>query len=155
MLSICWALVLLGDGKAVSATILSRHFVLDTSNPHYIGAPIVEAQLRDDPALADDPQRNNLFEFIRDKQQICPFAAHIRKMNPRGDRDDPKNSIDPHLIPRRGIPFGREVTDEERNTGVTLHERGLYFVCYQSDLSKGFSFLQRRKASFTERSEWR
>lgn len=107
------------------------------------GAPIVEAQLRDDPGLADDPQRNNLFEFTRGKQQICPFAAHIRKMNPRGDLDKPENSVNPHLIPRRGIPFGGEVTDEERNTGVTLHERGLYFVCYQSNLSKGFSFLQR------------
>ncbi|KAL1597921.1 hypothetical protein SLS60_008409 [Paraconiothyrium brasiliense] len=107
------------------------------------GAPIRITPLVDDPILAADPQRNNKFKFNPKSQEICPFAAHIRKMNPRKDLANPETSIDPHLILRRGIPFGPEVTTEEKLTKSTKYERGLYFVSYQSNLGNGFSFLQR------------
>jgi deferrochelatase/peroxidase EfeB len=71
-------------------------------------------------------------------------------MNPRKDLDvfisatDP-DPVGPHLILRRGIPFGPEVTTEEKLAKSTKHERGLYFVSYQSNLGNGFSFLQKRE----------
>lgn len=114
------------------------------------------APLEDDVALANDPQRNNKFRFNPESQEICPFAAHIRKMNPRKDLDkfkQPPDFVDPveqHLILRRGIPFGPEVTTEEKLTKSTKYERGLYFVSYQSDLGDGFSFLQKRECPTTD-----
>lgn len=52
------------------------------------GAPIDITPTKDDPVLAKDPQRNNNFNFGGDDQTDqtkCPFAAHIRKTNPRDD----------------------------------------------------------------------
>lgn len=52
------------------------------------GAPIDITPVHDDPALAKDPQRNNNFDFSgndQTDQTKCPFAAHIRKTNPRAD----------------------------------------------------------------------
>lgn len=109
----------------------------------YTGAPITETLTKDDPELGSDPQRNNDFKFQKHSQDACPFAAHIRKMVPREDLLD--KEIIPHMILRRGIPFGPEVTPEEKQANTTQHERGLYFVCYQSNLSEGFHFLQKGK----------
>jgi deferrochelatase/peroxidase EfeB len=73
-------------------------------------------------------------------------------MNPRKDLDflisetSPNDPVAPHLILRRGIPFGPEVTTEEKLTKSTKHERGLYFVSYQSNLANGFSFLQKSRS---------
>ncbi|KAF1965221.1 Dyp-type peroxidase [Bimuria novae-zelandiae CBS 107.79] len=114
------------------------------------GAPLRITPLADDKELADDPLRNNKFKFNPDSQEMCPFAAHIRKMNPRKDllKFGPSEAtVDPHLILRRGIPFGPEVTTEEKLTKRTKYERGLYFVSYQSDLQQGFSFLQKAWAN--------
>lgn len=100
----------------------------------------MNATTADDPVLGDDPNRNNDFKFIRGDQKGCPFHAHIRKMNPRGDQSE--DSIRQHLILRRGIPFGTEVSPEEKASSTTTSERGLLFVCYQSVINSGFSFLQ-------------
>jgi len=107
------------------------------------GAPIQLSPLTDDPALAADPKRNNKFFFDDLSQEICPFAAHIRKMNPRGDVVVTPAAIAKHRIIRRGIQFGPEVTPAEQAAGKTLKERGLLFVSYQSQLASGFSFLQK------------
>ena len=44
---------------------------------------------------------------------------------------------------RRGIAFGREVTDEEKAAKKTSHDRGLVFICYQSSITNGFQFIQK------------
>ncbi|KAG9085843.1 hypothetical protein FRC07_013275, partial [Ceratobasidium sp. 392] len=128
------------------------------------GAPIQLAPLFDDPELAKDKQRNNRFVFPQEQgeagQTECPYAAHIRKTNPRNDLDptdvdnnDPKNPTTGLSITRAGIPYGPEVTYGEKHEKITEHERGLAFVSYQSALqvapediprnSKGFRFMQR------------
>ncbi|KAJ0109679.1 dyp-type peroxidase family protein [Diaporthe amygdali] len=112
------------------------------------GAPTQVTPLHDDPKLAADPTRNNVFTFDNGNQEKCPFAAHVRKMNPRGDIDQ-VNGINPHRVIRRGIQYGPEVNDRERKQHKTEKDRGLLFVSYQSSLENGFQFLQKRWANAT------
>jgi hypothetical protein len=108
----------------------------------YTGAPIDITPIKDDPILAADAQRNNNFDFSTDSSQDrCPFASHIRKTNPRSDLAH-LGGTTLRRIWRQGIPFGPEVTDEERLQARTIHQRGLLFACYQSSIDNGFSFLQ-------------
>jgi Dyp-type peroxidase family len=104
------------------------------------GAPVQLSPLRDNPKLAVDPQHNNSFTYTT--ADVCPFAAHTRKMNPRGDI--PVTAIATHRVIRRGIQYGPEVGPNEK---VTRKDRGLLFVSYQADLSKGFQFLQKSWAN--------
>ena len=121
-----------------------------------LGAPIDLAPLRDDPNLAKDPERNNDFDYNlknppdQTDQTRCPFSAHVRKTFPRFDLDKiqiPGDLLvtDSRRIFRQGLPYGPEVTPPERHTKTTQKERGLAFVAYQSDLSKGFHFIQEGK----------
>ncbi|OJT05279.1 Peroxidase 2 [Trametes pubescens] len=116
------------------------------------GAPVDLAPFQDDPDLAEDPTRNNNFNYTAQNDNRganCPLAAHSRKGNPRHDlRDMPiPIPLEPHRIIRRGIPFGPELSSEETVSGMTSQERGLIFVCYQSNLSDGFAFIQKTWAN--------
>jgi len=112
------------------------------------GAPIDITPLKDDPKLGADPERNNDFDFSftnpddQTDQTRCPFAAHIRKGYPRQDLEKNFN-IDKFRIIRQGCPFGPELDHEEQKEGRTLHQRGLAFACYQSNLATGFAFIQK------------
>ncbi|OGE52884.1 hypothetical protein PENARI_c009G06211 [Penicillium arizonense] len=87
---------------------------------------------------------NNFDYHPIDEHKKCPFAAHTRKMRPRGDMNH-----DHAVIWRRGIPYGEEVTAEEAADRKSAEdkERGLLFVCYQSDIRNGYNFLTTRWAS--------
>ncbi|THH33434.1 heme-thiolate peroxidase [Antrodiella citrinella] len=119
------------------------------------GAPLDLAPLKDDPVLAADPQRNNNFRynFPEDPQtqDRCPFAAHVRKTNPRFDLEglNPPASTEARRIVRRGIPFGPELSAQEQQQNTTLQGRGLLFRCYQSDITNGFQFVQHSWANNT------
>jgi len=105
------------------------------------GAPLLLAPHQDHPVLGKDPERNNDFEYSSDPLQgFCPYAAHIRKNNPRDDPSHNKAEVQTHRIIRAGIPFGEEVGEGEAT--VTLRKRGLMFVCYQTSIQKQFEFLQ-------------
>ena len=115
------------------------------------GCPINLQPDFDDINIGKDVMRNNLFEFdppgLNSANQfplkagdrmVCPIGAHIRKTNPRGDQfTQGRPSVNPHRILRRGIPYGPEISENPDA------ERGLLFACYQSDLSQGFTFIQR------------
>ncbi|KAJ7247533.1 fungal peroxidase [Mycena rebaudengoi] len=113
------------------------------------GAPIELSPRVDNPTLGADPNRNNNFTFAvpgEDRvdstdQTRCPFSAHIRKTRPRADLGTPEDSA--HQIMRAGIPYGPEITSLEASSNTTSVERGLAFVCYQSNLAAGFQFMQR------------
>jgi Dyp-type peroxidase family len=120
------------------------------------GAPVDLAEVFDNPAIVKDKNKVNNFSFLPnvDSQIRCPFHAHIRKTMPRadlaalGNRNPPDFGIlNEFRIMRSGIPFGPEVTDEERQNRKTEFVRGLAFVCYQSSLASGFQFIQ-HSASF-------
>ncbi|KAH7096160.1 DyP-type peroxidase [Auriculariales sp. MPI-PUGE-AT-0066] len=112
------------------------------------GAPTFIASRADDLELANDPQRNNAFNYTRPAQtslQISLFVlprahTHCSKARPRADNVSHQNSIY-----RASIPFGTEVTPAEQasHTSDPTSERGLAFVAYQSGIAAGFQFLQK------------
>ncbi|TFK71840.1 peroxidase TAP [Pluteus cervinus] len=113
------------------------------------GAPVDLAPFEDDPDLVDHPDKVNSFEFTaeRDFQKICPFAAHVRKTNPRADLEANGISIETKRILRRGIQFGPEVSKQEQREQRTIFARGLLFQCYQSSIVNGFQFIQKSWAN--------
>ncbi|KAG5652531.1 hypothetical protein H0H81_004688 [Sphagnurus paluster] len=95
-----------------------------------------------DPAISGNDKRINNFTFDQSKGQTrCPFAAHMRKSNPRNDVS-PVESVFRHFIRRHNMPYGNEVTAEERDGNGTIEERGLHVVCYASSIVRGFKFYQ-------------
>jgi Dyp-type peroxidase family len=88
----------------------------------------------------------------------CPFHAHIRKTNPRGDirreanlpNDD--GDRDPIMI-RRGITYGapRPMTPDKKDFADEGHEpqhqSGLLFMAYMASLENQFEFVQQSWAN--------
>jgi Dyp-type peroxidase family len=105
------------------------------------GAPLALTPSQDDITIGGNPSHNNDFDNSDDQaQRRCPFAAHIRKTNPR--KDIPEQFLDIRRIIRAGIPFGPEVTPAEAAAGKTEAQRGLLFVCYQTSIPAQFKFVQ-------------
>lgn len=84
------------------------------------GAPVQICPVRDDPAVAADPNRNNDFDYhIRDNPNVsptaltdlyCPFTAHTRKTVPRNlDPYIQHSFLESGMIVRAGLPYGIEV----------------------------------------------
>ncbi|KAF9462372.1 hypothetical protein BDZ94DRAFT_1261213 [Collybia nuda] len=106
------------------------------------GTPTELSPDNDDPSIAEDDNRINNFDFDLSKgQRRCPFASHMRKSNPRNDVT-PVESAFGHFVRRHNMPYGEEVSDEERDGRGTIKERGLHVVCYQSSIVRGFKFIQ-------------
>ena len=90
----------------------------------------------------------NDFDYTGDPDGLkCPFHAHIRKTNPRGDTARKfgvslKSERD-HIMARRGITYG-ERTQNAKNefTDKPTKNVGLLFMAYQSDIAKQFEFTQ-------------
>ncbi len=121
------------------------------------GTPIV---LQPQDGL-DSPVPNN-FTFDDDsKGSKCPFHAHIRKMNPRGDipnffgtteqvKQQLRDEELSHRIVRRGIPFGQQVVnpgDDSTLDRLPTGGVGLLFMCFQSNIARQFGFLQKSWAN--------
>jgi len=93
----------------------------------------------------------------------CPFSAHIRKVNPRGDvarlhgvpatsdRYPPLHDLEMRRrIVRRGISYGErqvEPKDNPRAEQMPTRDVGLLFMCFQSSLANQFGFLQKMWAN--------
>ncbi len=76
----------------------------------------------------------------------CPFHAHIRKTNPRGDTGQVQSAPSEaealgverrHRITRRGISYGENDPSQEPASGS-----GLLFLCCQADIGGQFEFIQ-------------
>lgn len=121
------------------------------------GTPIV---LQPNDGL-DSPVPNN-FTYDNDAQgSKCPFHAHIRKMNPRGDipnffgrTEEAKRQLREeelsHRIVRRGIPFGKQMVnpgDESTLEQLPTGGVGLLFMCCQSNIARQFGFMQKSWAN--------
>jgi Dyp-type peroxidase family len=109
------------------------------------GAPLVLSPTADDKDAAQAP-RNNNFAYRKDDPDglRCPIASHIRRTNPRdGLEVDPQQSLETvmrHRIMRRGASYGPRL-----EPGVLEDDgkdRGLLFICLNSDIKRQFEFLQ-------------
>jgi Dyp-type peroxidase family len=101
------------------------------------GAPLVLAPEKDDPAIANDPQRNNNFDYARMDPQgyAVPLGAHIRRMNPR----DTAVNIQRRRVLRRGATYGPSLPEGTPEDGV---ERGVAVFAICASLVRQFEFVQ-------------
>lgn len=95
------------------------------------------------------PVPNN-FTYADDPDgRKCPWQAHIRKMNPRGDIPGTSDAEEAqHRIARRGIPYGQRlpISVDADPEALPTAGVGLLFMCYQRDIAAQFEFLQARWA---------
>ncbi len=106
------------------------------------GAPLVTSPDRDDPA---QERRNDfVYEATDPDGARCPFAAHIRKVNPRDVTPEQGGASDTltRLMLRRGIAYGPPTAAEpwrlRRDDGV---DRGLVFAAHMASIVDQFEFL--------------
>jgi Dyp-type peroxidase family len=78
----------------------------------------------------------------------CPFAAHIRKMNPRGDTNGQslEEQRSSRLV-RRGMPYGDPTPPGDDLSALPEGGVGLLFQCCQADLARQFEFVQKNWAN--------
>jgi Dyp-type peroxidase family len=108
------------------------------------------------------PAKENDFDYAGDDDNNgapdaglkCPYQAHIRKTNPRGDLVRRFGGGDPtseegleriRRITRRGIPFGERVlhpNDPQTISELPSGGVGLLFMCFQSSIEDQFAFMQ-------------
>lgn len=99
-----------------------------------------------DPGLDSTMRARNDFNYRdRDPQgSRCPFAAHIRRLNPRdslGDNgEDALKASQRRRILRRGTLYGEPLPEGQNESDQT--PRGLHFFCLNSSIRRQFEFLQ-------------
>lgn len=98
------------------------------------------------------PVKDNNFQYDADPDGLkCPFAAHIRKSNPRGDIGrqfgaDPNVAERPRRMTRRGIPYGtRKFNPDAEQSIEDLPSGGvgLLFMCFGNSIANQFAFIQK------------
>ena len=112
-----------------------------------------------------DPTPNN-FNYDDDLDgSKCPFHAHIRKANPRGDKNHTEETLQEqrqHRIVRRAVSYSEKPNSRDKSlskltrfqnqlrhlTEVTPQPQedetvGLLFMCFQRDIFNQFMFMQK------------
>ncbi len=100
------------------------------------------------------PVKDNNFTYDVDADGLkCPFQAHIRKANPRGDIErklvpggDLEQLERSRRVTRRGIPFGQRDTHPQSFQSLDelpSHGVGLLFMCFGSSIANQFGFMQK------------
>jgi Dyp-type peroxidase family len=102
------------------------------------GAPLVLAPEKDNPSLADDPQRSNNFDYANMDPHgyAVPLGSHIRRMNPR---DTTVGNIKRRKIIRRGATYGPALAENAPEDGV---DRGIAAFVICASLIRQFEFVQ-------------
>jgi Dyp-type peroxidase family len=106
------------------------------------GTPLSLSPERPDPAIVGDPSRINNFGYAEDARGFrCPLGSHIRRVNPREDVPFFGGRLtNRHRIIRRGRPYGPPLP--EGATEDDGQERGLAFVCFNSNIWRQFETIQ-------------
>lgn len=114
------------------------------------GAPLVKYPDKDPGGTIDD----NDFNYAKEDSQglKCPFGAHIRRTNPRDNFEESprgisKNLTRRHRILRRVRSYGEPFIGSPENHNPQ-GEVGLYFGCYNADISRQFEFIQYTWANY-------
>lgn len=107
------------------------------------GAPLALAPNQDDPALGEDPQRNNDFTYAGDlKGKQMPFGCHMRRMNPRDTEMYQLTDVNVHRIIRRGTTYGAPYDPNALEAQDDETPRGAYFMAISAKAMATFEFLQ-------------
>jgi len=104
------------------------------------GAPLALCPFHDDPALGEDPRRNNDFLFEADDPAglKTPGGSHIRRCNPRDAAIAGVARI--HRMIRRGTAYGPMLPEGVmEDDGV---DRGLMFAFVGANIGRQFEFVQ-------------
>lgn len=133
---------------------VSRPDAMDRLGAKFIGrwrsgTPLVKAPDHDtwtDPKTLND---DNTFDYSKDPHGFaCPIGSHIRRSNPRDslgpDAETALISANRHRVLRRGRSYGHRL-GSEANPMPTVddgQERGLHFICFNTDLQRQFEFVQ-------------
>ena len=107
------------------------------------GAPLTLAPTKDEPALGENPLRNDDFTYANDPNgDQAPLGCHMRRMNPRDTKMPVLTDVNIHRIIRRSTTFG---TPYDPNTLLDRDEvpRGLYFLFISAKAMATLEFLQR------------
>ncbi|RYZ03807.1 MAG: Dyp-type peroxidase [Myxococcales bacterium] len=129
------------------------------------GAPLVRHP-ESDPAISRFEDQNDFFFLSNDQDNDrygarCPFGAHVRRMNPRDwqlgqNREESLKLSNLHRIIRRGRPYGKPLTDsmtpeslqaEPADSPRAVQERGLQFLCFNTNIERQFEFVQQQWAN--------
>ena len=129
-----------GDAPIDAAWIASRIVGRDVDG-HLLGPAGVLP-----PNAAGLPENEFVF-FDRDRLgRGCPIGSHIRRCNPRdglapsdGFKQTLLNAANNHRLLRRGRKFGPDLPRGRKDDG---EERGLLFMCLNTDISRQFEFVQ-------------
>jgi Dyp-type peroxidase family len=138
------------------------------------GAPVNRVPLADDPKLGGDRFASNNFRFDSDTPPmqlrggradpypqakadpagvVCPWAAHIRKVNTRDSSNDmgAREATYSRRILRISVPFGNPLPLANRYAESAADpehgNRGLLFLAIQASIERQFEFLQARWAN--------
>jgi deferrochelatase/peroxidase EfeB len=96
----------------------------------------------------EDKRPQNDFGFFRDdpRGRGCPLRSHVRRGNPRDglakDEAAAQTLLDAannHRILRRGRKYGTTIKDPRQDDN---QERGLLFICLNTDIARQFEFVQ-------------
>ena len=109
------------------------------------GTPLA---LKKKPAARKTPSNDFAYPHVDKDGNRCPFSAHIRKTNPRGDFNGQlPDRQRVHRIARRGMPYGDPTPPGDDLDALPVCGVGLLFQCCQADLARQFEFLQRAWAN--------
>ncbi len=90
----------------------------------------------------------NEFRFFDDDRlgRGCPLGSHVRRGNPRdglaptaNEKQTLLDAANNHRILRRGRKFGPDIDGRTVDDGV---DRGLLFICLNTDIGRQFEFVQ-------------
>lgn len=114
------------------------------------GTPLEHAP--DQEPAEFDAKTANRFLYARDDLhgERCPLGSHIRRTNPRdGMGPTPAESLkvaDRHRLLRRGRAYGPPLAASFDPADILASdgggERGLHFICFNTDLGRQFEFVQ-------------
>lgn len=108
------------------------------------GAPLTLAPIDDDPALGQDPQRNNDFNYANDPDgKQAPLGCHMRRMNPRDTKMPVLTDVNLHRIIRRSTTYGAPYDPNALSERDDEVPRGLYFLFLSAKAMATLEFLQR------------
>lgn len=133
------------DGRWMAERVIGRTLDGDVLVPEGAKSPA--------PGQGQSHMANNFGYAHTDVHGFgCPLGSHIRRANPRDslpsrDGAEPDltaspellNAANAHRILRRGRKYGPDIADPRQDD---VQERGLLFMCLNSDLVRHFEFVQ-------------